>query len=361
MVFYLKNNIMRKLFVWALAFIPLVGLTAIQDWDYLPFISYSGEYPGNVIKEGKNFDFLHNLWEKPKSLDELKSSDFIDVDTIQLLNQGMVYKKDDVYYSAIPFIDSVATEKLRAEAKLLAARIINDTRQEREAFFTVLDSAGYRDSAFPLVHSFVFDDIIWEHIGVTQKISTIHPTDSMTWSGIFYFYRPENLYQYGTNGVGLGDNNTFKFAWGINSNAYLCTAFIRTNILKALGNILNGEDLTEEMLQDCEEYGVLDGHNRLTIPILDGQDEISKAANKWATSAAESFTQHFDANSVAETIGWNCTYNEASLKVILYHEVLTQISNVLDENGLLQIPEILTSKTPANKKQTASVGYITTR
>lgn len=352
---------MRKLFLLALAFMPLVGFAAIQDWDYLPFISYSGQYPGMVIKEGRNFDFLYNLWEKPKSLDELKSSDFADVDTIQLYNQGMIYRNDGVYYSAIPFIDSLATEKLRGEAKALATSIINDTRQERDAFFSVLDSTGYRDSAFPLVHSLVFDDIIWEHIGVTQENSTICPTDSMTWSGIYYFYRPEDSDVYGTNGMGLGDKNIFKFAWGNNSNAYLCTVFYRTHILKALCNILNGEDLTGEMLQDCKEYGVLDGNNRLAIPILDGQDEISKAANKWAASAAKSFLQHFDGNSVAETIGWNCIYNEASLKVILYHEVLTQISKVLDETGMLRIPEILTSEIPADKKQTANVGYITPR
>lgn len=354
---------MRKLFLLALVFIHLAAFAAIQDWDYLPFISYSGQYPGTVIKEGRNFDILFNLWENPKSEDALKKSgfDFTDVDTTMLLKQGMIYSNNGVYYSAIPFIDSLATEKLRDKAKILAMDIINDTRPESDVFISVLDSTGFRDSAFPLVHSLVFDDIIWKHLGVTPENSTICPTDSMTWSGIYYFYRPEDSDVYGTNGMGLGDKNTFKFAWGNNSNAYLCTVFIKTQILKALRSILNGEDLTEEMLQDCIKYGVLDDNNRLTIPILDGNDEISKAAEKWAISAAKSFMEHFDGKSVAETIGWNCKYNEAALKVILYHEVLTQISQVLNESGKLPIPEILTSEIPANKKHTANVGYITSR
>lgn len=353
---------MKKL-ILTLLFIPLIGIAAIKDWDYLPYISYSDQYPGEVIKEGRNFDLLINLWEKPKSLQELKllGFDMEAVDTTRLINQGMIYRNDGVYYSAIPFIDSPATENLRYKAKELATNIINDTEQERNVFFSVLDSTGYRPSAFPLVHSLVFDDIIWENIEVSPENSTICTVDSMTWSGLFYFYRPENLDVYGTNGMGLGENHVFKFAWGDNSNAYLCTVFVKTQILKALKNLLNGEDLTEEMLQDCKKFGVLDDDNHLTIPILDGKDEISKAANLWSKAAANAFMQHFDGESIARTIGWNCKYNEAAIKVILYHEVLTQIAQILDESEILPIPEVLTSEIPANKKHTANVGYITNR
>lgn len=353
---------MKKLLL-TLLFVPVVGIAAIQDWDYLPFISYNGQYPGELIKEGHNFDLLHNLWEKPKSLDELKRSgvELADADTTKLMNQGMIYRADGVYYSAIPFIDSLATENLRANARILADDIINDTRREMNAFLSVLDSAGYRESAFPLVHSLVFDDFIWKNIGVTMENSTICPADEMTWKGLYYFYRPEVSDVYGTNGMGLGDKHVFKFAWGNNSNAYLCTVFVKTQILKALRNLLNGEDLTEEMLQDCKKFGVIDDSNRLTIPILDGDDEISKAADVWAKSAADAFARHFDGASVAETIGWNCRFNEPALKVILYHEVLTQIARILDETGVLPVPEVLTSEIPSDRQQTASVGYITLR
>ncbi len=343
--------------------IPVVGFAASRDWDYTPFISYSDQYPGDLIKEGANFDLLLNLWEKPKTLKELSRSglDLAQADTTRLLNEGMMYRTDGVYYSAIPFIDSLATDNLRDKAQIIAAKIINDSQLERNHFFAVLDSAGYRPSAFALVHSLVFDDIIWENIGVSSENSTICPIDGMTWSGIFYYYRPESADVYGTNGMGLGDHYKFKFAWGNNSNAYLCTVFVKTQIIKALRNILNDEELTEEMVQDCKKFGVLDNDNRLTIPILDGKDEISSAANIWARAVADSFNKHFDGQSVAETIGWNCKYNEAALKVILYHEVLTQIASILDEAGILPIPEVLTSEIPANRTHTANVGYIIAR
>ncbi len=101
--------------------------------------------------------------------------------------------------------------------------------------------------------------------------------------------------------------------------------------------------------------------NHLTIPILDGKDEISNAANKWADAAANAFNKHFEGETITENIGWNCKYNDAAIKVILYHEVLTQIAQILDESGILPIPEVLTTEIPANKKQTANVGYITAR
>lgn len=350
---------MKKLLL-TLYLIPLIGFAAIEDWDYTPFISYSDQYPGELIKEGENFELLLNLWEKPKSLQELSDSklDLTKVDTVRLINEGMLYCNNGVYYSAIPFIDSLATQGLRYKAKELAAAIINDTEQERKNFFSVLDRAGYRASAFPLVHSYVFDDVIWNNIGVNQENSTICHTDSMTWRGLFYFYRPEDSNVYGTNGMRLNENHKFKFAWGNNSNAYLCTVFVKTHVLNGLRNLLKGEDLSEEMLQDCKRFGVIDENNRLTIPILNGNDEMSRAANAWAEAAANAFTEHFDGQIIAEVIGWNSKYNDTALKVILYHEVLTQIAQILDESGILPIPEVLTSEIPVNKKHTANVGYI---
>lgn len=352
-----------KNLILTLLFIPFLGFAAIKDWDYTPFISYDGQYPGEVIKEGRNFDLLLNLWEKPKSMQELKLSGFRmeEIDTTRLINQGMIYQDNGIYYSSIPFIDSLATENLRFKAKELAAAIINDTEQERKNFFSILDGAGYRASAFPLVHSLVFDDIIWKNMGVSHENTTICTVDSMTWSGLFYFSRPEDSNVYGTNGMGLDEKHKFKFAWGNNSNAYLCTVFVKTHILNGLRNVLKGEDLTEEMLHDCKRFGVFDENNRLTIPILDGKDEISSVANSWAEAAANSFAEHFNGENIAEMVWWNCKYNEAALKVILYHEVLTQIAQILDESGILPIPEVLTVENPTDKKQTATVGYITLR
>lgn len=183
----------------------------------------------------------------------------------------------------------------------------------------------------------------------------------MTWSGLFYFYRPEDTNVYGTNGMGLDESYKFKFAWGNNANAYLCTVFVKTHILNALRNLLKGEDLTEEMIRDCKRFGVIDDNDRWTIPILDGKDEISEAANMWSKSAADAVIQHFKGEDIAKTIGWNGKYNEAALKVILYHEILTQIAQILDESGILPIPEVLTSEIPTDKKQTARVGYVTLR
>lgn len=353
---------MKKIFC-VLLLAPLAAFSAIPDWDSLPFIRYSGPSPAEIIGQGRNFELLETLWRKPQSLRTLQQSefDFADVDTALLLRQGMIYLDDDRYHSAIPFIDSLAANSLRSRAAALAESMIGETRPEMEAFLSTLDRTGYRASAFSLVHSLVFDDIIWKNIRVSQENSTICSTDSMTWSGVFYFYRPEEPDTYGTNGMGLGDNHLFKFAWGNNSNAYLCTVFIKTRILNALRCLLNGAALSDEMIQDCRRFGVLDEQDRLTIPILDGKDEISQAADAWAKAAAASFAKHFDGAATAATIGWTCTYNEAALKVILYHETLSKIARLLDETGWLPIPEVLTSEIPADWKQTASVAYITLR
>ncbi len=352
-----------KRFFLAFMLFPLAAFAGIRDWDYTPFIKYSGEYPGDMIKQGANFDLLLNLWQEPKSMEELKKVgfDFAAVDTTLLKTQGMIYSNQGIYYSAIPFIDSLATYKINDLAKQIAANIINNTGLERERFFEVLDSAGLRQSAFPVVHSFIFDDIIWDKIGVSQEKSTICRTDSMTWSGLYYFYRPETSEVYGTNGVRLSDNHRFKFAWGNPSNAYLCTVFYTSSIIPAVRNILNGENLTEEMLQDCKKYGVIGDDNHFNIPILDGKDSISIAADEWAKSAAREFNNQFDGDSLMKTMGWRGKYNEGALKIMLYHVVLTEIADLLDKSGILPVPSVLTSDIPSDKSLTATIAYITVK
>ncbi len=352
-----------KKFLLALLLLPLNAVAAFQDWGYMPFIQYTGQYPSDFIKHGHNFDLLETLWRKPQSLSELKKSgfDFSDVDTTLLLRQGMIYRNNNLYYSAIPFIDSLAMNSLRQKASEMAKKIIDGTKPERESFMAVLDSTGYHRSAFALVHSLVFDDTIWDNINVSQENSTIWSTDSMTWKGVFYFYRPEGNNQYGTNGIKLDNNHLFKFAWGENSNGYLCTVFINTKILSAIRAVLAGTELTEEMIQDCRKYGAMDETNRLTIPILDGTDPISLAADKWSKAAAEVFENNFDNREIAHLIGFSDIPNEAACKVILYHEVLTELDRYLDETGLLPIPEVLKSEIPADKTLTGRVAYISAR
>lgn len=273
------------------------------------------------------------------------------------MRQGMIYSKNDAYNSAVPFIDSVAMTNVREKARIMAQEIVEDTRPEMKSFLATLDDVGFRASAFPLVHSLVFDGITWNHLNVSQEMATIAPTDGMSWNGVYYFFRPESHATYGTNGIGIGNKGTLRFSWGDNSNAYLCTAFITTNIRKALVCILNGEALTPEMERDCREYGVTDDNGKLMMPVIDSNDSISKSADVWAQAAARSFLQHFDVSDMAETVGLSPEY-EAALKVILYHEILFEIDSILDQTKLLPIPEVLKAKAPADKKETATVAYI---
>ncbi|MDE6396760.1 MAG: hypothetical protein K2K84_05775, partial [Muribaculaceae bacterium] len=249
-----------RTFILYLILLPLSAFASIDDWDNMPFISYEGQYPSEFIRQGRNFDLLKTLWDEPRSTQSLEKSgfDFSEVDTTLLLRQGMIYNDNGTYFSAIPFMDTAAVNNLREKARDLARRIIDGTQPEMKSFLSVLDSSGYGESAFALVHSLVFDDLIWKKLNVSHENATIHPTDSMTWKGTFYFYRPETPGQYGTNGVGLSDSHVFKFAWGENSNAYLCTVFIKTSILDAVKTKLAGDEPTDKMIQDCRRFGVFD-------------------------------------------------------------------------------------------------------
>lgn len=346
-----------------LLLLPLSVHASIKDWDYMPFIEYADVSPSKMISQGRNFDLLKTLWDEPRTTQSLETSgfDFSDVDTTLLLRQGMIYQDNGICYSAIPFLDTLAVNHLRDKARKLAKRIIDETQPEMKSFLSTLDTAGYSESAFALTHSLVFDDLIWNNLNVSMENATIHPTDSMTWNGVYYFFRPEATDKYGTNGIGLAKNKMFKFAWGENSNAHLCTAFIKTSILDAIKTILAGEEPTEKMIQDCRKFGVFDDNNQLTIPILDGQDPISKAADIWAKAAATSFEKAFDEAEIAAIIGLPANRHTATCKVIVYHELLTEIDKYLDSTRLLPIPDVLKAQTPANKTHTARTAYITTR
>ena len=128
---------MRRLLL-LICLIPFIAYAAINDWSYVPFISYSGQSPDEVIKQGRNFELLKKLWDKPQSFDSLEISgfEFADIDTTLLMRQGMVYCNNGEYHSAIPFIDSIAMNSLRTQANLMAKNIIEDTRPQMQVFFS---------------------------------------------------------------------------------------------------------------------------------------------------------------------------------------------------------------------------------
>lgn len=351
-----------KRFLSIILLIPLVVSASINNWDFTGFINYSEESPLDIIEKGKNFELLQILWNKPQSLTDLKNEGFgfENTDTTQLMQQGMLYRHNNVYYSAIPCIDSIATVGLRLKAENIIQRISEDTYNELEYFLITLENAGYSQSAFALVHSLVFDDLIWKHLGVNHNNSTICHTDSMTWSGTLYFFYPDEGAVYGTNGIGIDEKTMFKFAWGNKSNAFLCASFIQTNVLKALSRILKGEDISDEMVEDCTKFGILDDSRKLNIPVLDGEDTISLAAERFAKSVAESFEKHFDTDEIRDIIGLQPhTSNEYVCKVILYHEILAKADRLLDEKELVRIPEVLKTREPSDKKQASTVAYMT--
>lgn len=349
---------MRKLLL-ILMIIPMMAVASIKDWSYIPYIKYSGQSPSDIIRTGRNFDFLKSLWNNPKSVESLQEEgyDMSSIDTCLLLRQGMIYSEKGIYHSAIPFIDSVSMNKVREGARKMAHHMIEDTAPQREAFLSLLDSTGNSKFAFSLAHSLVFDNLIWNHLGLSQENSTISRADSMTWNGVFYFFQPENAFTYGTNGMNMDDSHKFYFAWGENSNAYLCTVFIKSNVLKGLKNILEGVAPSEQELKDCRRFGFVDDSDLLCVPVLTGTDLISISADEWARAASSSFSRHFDKGLMKTSIGLNIEHENAA-KVILYHEVLSEIDRLLDESGLIPIPSILTSSLPENVVETAQVAYI---
>lgn len=316
-----------------------------NDWETIAYCSYDSYHPSQYAKIDNNWEILYAL-RTPMSIKELKATGipFTYSQIILLHTGGLIESKNNVLHTVMPIFDEEQTKSIRTLSKAIAQIVYNETKEDWAAFANELKKRNLQENAYSLVFSYVLDDKIWEKQLPSYDILQNNPT----WNGAFwalYDKRPNS--KCGTNSIG-----TFHQTWS-DSLSYWPDYDAIAQFVNEYEH--NGKIVTKELLDKSMEWGLADKNGNVTVPIIHensndtlvniSDDIVAKLASCLNQYSA-SFMKEYDVKS------------ENLAKVILYHEVMWDMMDILVNMGIITEPDILKGSADTQKQDFGQIVYI---
>lgn len=117
----------------------------------------------------------------------------------------------------------------------------------------------------------------------------------------------------------------------------------------------NKKIVSKDLLDKSVEYGLADKKGHLIIPIIkeDSQDALVKICDELVVKLASCVNRHSYEFMKAYQLS-----NENLAKVILYHEIMWDMMDILVERKIITEPDILTGSPRAQKSDFGKIVYI---
>lgn len=320
-------------------------LRPFNDWESIAFCSFEEHHPFYYINLDNNWEIMYNL-RTPMTRKQLndKGIRFNESQLAILKLAGFIEEKDTALKTTMPIFDESQTTQIRNLSRQLAEKTFKNSEADYRNFVKVLESKGLKDNAFSLTFSYVLDFLNWGLI--TPKKQAI--SHQKLWDGIIFTqFAPRNTQTYGTN-----SSDGVSITWNSYLKSYpdqkLLTQFSKE--VKANGRILD-----VNLAKALSAFGLVDEKGNVRIPVISMEDEESDIN----TAAIPILMKN--AKGLSEGIGKMKEIgkldNDNYAKVVLYHEMMWDIVDLLVKKQIISVPSIL-QKGSSDKAEYRKITYI---
>lgn len=317
-----------------------------KDWETTAYCSYDSYHPSQYAKVDNNWELLYIL-RTPMSIKELKTTGIpFTYSQIFLLHiGGLIESKNNVLYTIMPIFNEEQTKSIRALSRSLAQTAFKETENDWAAFVKELERRNLGKNVYSLVFSYVLDGKILGKALPTHDSVATHAT----WNGAFwalYDKRPHSF-------CGTNSFNAFHQTWSDSLGYWLDT---KTIVRLTDEYAQNKKIVSKDLLDKSVEWGLADKKGYLLIPIIkeDSQDALVRVSDEIVFKLAAFVSCHSSEFMRAYQLS-----NENLSKVILYHEMMWDMMDILVERGILTEPDILKGSPRAQKADFGQIVYIT--
>lgn len=297
--------------------------------------------PDRIVRMDNNGAILAAC-QGGRTIEQLRAGGVAVTDSqIRLLQDWGLLRKDEggSLRTTFPIFGQETVFPLRKLARASAADLVRNTRTEIRQLLDLLSKAGQEGSAYTLLFSYVLDDQVWEQFYADKLLVDRDPSlDEPFWTGVVWAYSPPREFSCGTN---FTSNNGISLA--VNWSPALADR---------MGPLMGGWRALRPLIEACAEkkwvedpgerrlfssYQLCDDQGRPTLAILTESESdpvfqmVSVVAKKVATHAAELARS----DSVRTLLG---TFEDAPRLVITYHELMWEILEETESNGLIRKP-----------------------
>lgn len=299
-------------------------------FDTTAFCSYNRFHPSHYITDN-NWDILC-AFVNPGPVTKLDSLGIsYNKSQLRLLEVGdLLSCNDGIYTTSMHIFDKLQTDAIRKQSREFADSIFKVIKPEIKQLISAYAKAGYSRQTYSLVFSYLLDSYIWSDELLSSPVSC---EDHGTWSGAYWaMFDSRSHDKIGTNGYGpVQQTWTDSLGYWMSSSKLISFA---QEVIKSKGRRIDNQDV----INAVAGWGLTDDKGNILIPVMhvnsnDRIDILCKSITGKLSDAVKKY---------CET--WRCGYNIASdrlAQIIFYHEVMWDLLDILESQGLVTMPAIL--------------------
>jgi hypothetical protein len=333
----------------------------LSDYRIVQYISSKGYSPISITRLDNNGDILLACrYEKTKE-QLLEMGINITDSQLRLLEiYRLLSKKDNVFKTAIPILDTEQTSKIRKYSKDVSKNLIQIIRSDVIELVDNLEKIGREKNAYSILFAYIFDGMSWSEFynkGLVQ--STNIDIDHPFWAGEVYAFYPDRSFTSGTNTWSEGPF-ALKINWSRFANPYLSPFYkeIKNIDDTMFRQILESGFIEDESVREAfDPFGIIDEKGSFSIPIIDESEDnkIYLIARKIATEMTDNTLKLVSFDNLKNEFDFR-DINQAI--IIFYHELIWDLMDSLEEQGIVKKPVAFTNDESVTTMDIADLMFI---
>jgi hypothetical protein len=335
----------------------IFGITSLsqnqlKDYEENYYVTFLPAHPGVIVHTGNNWDILF-AFKKSGPLNKLNELGISytqkQIDVLCALN--LLEKENDQYRTIGTILNEEDMKDIRLFTMAVANKIIPLIRDDFSKLSAALKKEGYEKNSYTVLFSYVMDHLVWDlfesnHILKEKELTVENPL----WDGTVWFYKTKRNFECGTNSY-PADSLLIASNWANVSELSLTNLDYKSILEEYIKNSKINDDALKNYIK---VYGICDENGNIKIPVIVKGDEsdIVNSCNKIAQSIYD-----FMVNKV-DYLELNNKFNIHSREdaiIIIYHDIMWDILDILEEKGLVQKPIIFSNPEAAQKSDLKDV------
>jgi hypothetical protein len=330
--------------VLVMSFMILAPMAHALDGEYVAtevVTSYvSGNSPTMILAFDNNLEICLEL-RQPGSMDDLLERD-IAVTRSQLLVLrlwGLIASdENDRMYFTLPVIDASHSLELTELARGVAEEVLAASRDDVEAFMSVVHAEGWTANGYALLGSFVLDGLLWPALERQGVLEQSDPTEfesgSEYWSGLSWVNLSPVSKTLGTNSIATS-SGTMHAAW-TPASLEVQGPLWRKGMAESVTGLATGliEHESAES-QELVELGLFGADRSPNFPVIDVQSPLCKQGEILALRVAQAMAETSELKDMLELVG---APNPSAAMIMAHHWVYPEILGILEAEGISPPP-----------------------
>ena len=303
-----------------------------DQWEATQFVAVTVRQPEDYVRLDNNWEILYNL-RTPRTLDELRTAgvECSDSQWMLLRVAGLIQRTPDKKWkTTMPMLDKEQAASLRDLSEEIARSIYGKTKADFASLAEAIDEMGFAGNKLSLVFSYLLDGRMWTKLTLFEDID-----NNLGWSGCYWaLYEPREGSKFGTNGFGEQD---------------LILTYIHSDIAPA--NELmdrcaeelarSGKVTDARLIARLKPYGMVDGDGNPLFPVIKQADD---RFHQLTDKLVDAISSELKANCGSLKTRYGIDKENVAM-VVLYHEVMWDLMDLLIQDRVIAVPAILNDAT----------------